>query len=362
MQLRDVTLRESEQMPGRHYAVDRKVEAGRALDRLGLPTIQAGFPVVSERDRTAVRRLSAELDATVQGTARAVVGDVDAAVDAGADQVSVFAPLSDLHLQHVVHADQETMFARIRESLDHCRDRGADVVLSLMDGFRTDVDVLATAVERFADVPVVGLSDTVGARTPAGVTEHLSSLEKRGVDLSRVGVHFHDDLGVSVANTLVADRMGVATADVSVAALGERAGNAPLESLVVAADRERGERYGLDIGELIPACRDVLDALDEAVDPRKPVLGEEVLAHESGIHTAAMLDEPATFEPFDPATFGGQRRLVFGEETGRGAARRLLERVGREATDELVAALVEHFHERGPMSEDAAKAAACEIQ
>ena len=362
MKLCDVTLRESEQMPGRHYTVEQKLEAGYALDRLGVQMIQAGFPVVSERDREAVHRLSEDVDATVQGIARAVIGDVDAAIDAGADLVSLFAPLSSMHLEHVMHKEREEVLRRIRESIDHCHDRGADVMLGLMDGFRTDADVVADAFERFDDVPYLGLSDTVGMRTPAFVEEFLSDLDERGVDLSEVSVHFHDDIDLSVANTLVADRMGVGKADVSVAALGERAGNTPLESLVVAAELERGEHYGLDISELVPVCREVLDALDEDISPRKPVLGEEVVKHESGLHTAAMLDVPATFEPYDPATFGGQRQLVFGEETGRGAARRLLNRAGRDPeNDALVAALVEHFHREGPMSQDAAEEAAREI-
>lgn len=363
MQICDVTLRESEQMPGRHYTVAQKLEAGHALDRLGVPVIQAGFPVVSERDQEAVRRLAAEADATIQGSARAVIGDVDAAIDAEADQVSLFAPLSAMQLEHVMHKEREEVFERMREAVDHAHDRGADVTLGLMDGFRTDTDVVAEAFERFPDVAFVGIADTVGMRTPMFVEEFLGDLEEEGVDLSRAGVHFHDDIGVSVANTLVADRMGVGKADVSVAALGERAGNTPLESLVVAAELERGESYGLDLAELIPACKEVLDALDEDVDPRKPILGEEVVTHESGIHTAAMLDVPATFEPYDPSKFGGQRQLVFGEETGRGAARRLLDRVGRDSTDEaLVQALVDHFHEDGPMGEAKAEELAREIQ
>ncbi|MFB6170685.1 MAG: LeuA family protein [Haloarculaceae archaeon] len=363
MKLCDVTLRESEQMPGRHYTVAQKLEAGRALDDLGVPVIQAGFPVVSERDREAVRRLAAETDATIQGSARAVIGDVDAAIDAEVDQVSLFAPLSSMQLEHVMHKSREEVFERMRDAVDHSHDRGADVTLGLMDGFRTDAEVVADAFERFPDVAFVGIADTVGMRTPLYVEEFLSDLEARGVDLSRAGVHFHDDIGVSVANTLVADRMGVGKADVSVAALGERAGNTPLESLVVAADLERGEDYGLDRSALVPTCRTVLDALDEEVDPRKPILGEEVVKHESGIHTAAMLDVPATFEPYDPAKFGGQRQLVFGEETGRGAARRLLERVGRDSTDEaLVEALVQAFHEEGPMGEERAEGLAREVE
>jgi isopropylmalate/homocitrate/citramalate synthase len=191
------------------------------------------------------------------------------------------------------------------------------------------------------DASYCTIADTVGGRTPAGVVEHLESL---ATDLSRVGVHFHDDLGVSVANTLAASRLGVAKADVSVGGIGERAGNASLEEVAagVAVGEEPAE-LPLDESELVPRAKAVLAALGESVPPSKPLLGDKAFAHESGLHTAAMLDDPGTFEPFDPARFGGSRRLLFGPSTGSGAARRLIERAGREPTEARVRTLLEEL-------------------
>lgn len=354
MRLVDVTLRECEQMPGRTYTVEQKVEAGRALDRLGVPVIQAGFPVTGERDTETVRTLAHELDADVSGLARAIPSDIDAALAADADTISIFAPISDGQLEHVMHKTREEVLGLLDAAIDHARDHGAPVRVGLMDGFRTSPEHVIDAFERYPDIPTIGLADTVGMRTPAYVESFLTELDDAGVDLGRVGVHFHEDIGVATANTLVAADRGVGSADVSVAALGERAGNTPLEEVVVASVLGRNDDLGLNTTRLIPACRAVLDALDEPISPRKPILGDEVVTHESGIHTAAMLDEPSVFEPFDPADFGGKRELVFGEETGRGAARRLLERVGREPTDARVARLVDRFHADGPMGIDAA--------
>ena len=241
-------------------------------------------------------------------------------------------------------------------ALGRARDGGAAVHLTLVDGFRTEPADLVAVYERFPSVPTITVADTVGARTPDGVRDLVADLVDRGVDGDRLGVHFHDDMGVAVANTLAAVDAGATTADVSVASLGERAGNAALERVVVAdgVDGPGDCAAALDRAALVPACEAALDALDESVDPRTPVLGADVTTHESGIHTAAMLRDPATFEPFDPAAFGGERRLVFGAGSGGGSARALLERAGVAPTDERVARLLDLLAERGPMDAETA--------
>jgi isopropylmalate/homocitrate/citramalate synthase len=348
-------------MPDRTYDVAARVAAGRALDRLGVDAVQAGFPAVGETDRAAVRRLAGDesVRADVVALARARADDVDAALEAEADVVDVMVPTSDRQLEHVLGASRAAATTMAGEALDRARDGGAAVHLTLVDGFRTDPDALAAAFSAVPRVPTITVADTVGARTPEGVRSVVDGLRERGVDADRLGVHFHDDLGVATANTLAAVRAGATSADVSVAALGERAGNAALERVVVAdavGDEGSASAVGVDRSALIPACREVLDALGESVDPRTPVLGEAVTTHESGIHTAAMLRDPAAFEPFDPETFGGERRLVFGAGSGRGSARALLERAGVDPTEERVSRLLDLLAERGPV--DAATATA----
>jgi len=358
--LRDVTIREGAQMPGREYGVDDRVAAARALDRLGLDAIQAGFPAVGETDRETIRRLAEDdgVRADVVGIARATTGDIEAALDAEADVIEVFVPISDRQLDHVIGKSRIEAMEMAGEALAHARDGGAGVHLTLVDGFRTDPAHLADAVDAFPSVPTITVADTVGARTPDRVREIVAGLVERGVDGDRLGVHFHDDMGVAVANTLAAVGAGAATADVSVASLGERAGNAALERVVVAdaVDGTDDCADAVDRTELVPACEAALDALGESVDPRTPVLGTDVTTHESGIHTAAMLRDPGTFEPFDPADFGGERRLVFGAGSGRGSARALLERAGVEPTEDRVARLLDLLAEKGPMDAAAASA------
>lgn len=353
MRLRDVTLREGDQLPGRSFSVEQKVAAGRALDRLGVAYIQAGFPVTGPTDREAVSTLAETVDADVVGLARAVDGDVEAARDAEADVVDVIASLSDDHLEHVVGMAAEEMLDRLTGAVALARESGLTPHVSVVDAFRTDERRLVEVFERCPDVPVITLADTVGGRVPSSVRSLLTGVGST-VDLSRAGVHFHDDLGVATANALAALDVGVSSVDVSVASLGERAGNTALEELVVADAVDGDGALSADTDELIPTCREVVSELGESVDPRRPVLGDAVTAHESGVHTAAMLDEPGAFEPFDPAEFGGRRRLLFGAATGRGGARKLLARVDVEPTDERVSAFLDVLADEGPVeTEDA---------
>ncbi|WP_224447059.1 LeuA family protein [Haloprofundus salilacus] len=333
----DVTLREGEQRPGRRYSAGQKVEVARQLDALGVDYVQVGFPVVGEVTAAVCAEL--DLDAKTTGIARALDGDVEAAIEAEVDVVDLFAPTSDRQRTQLLDCSREELLSRVHDAVDAAQDAGCEVHFSAMDGFRTDPGFLSRLVEE-VDAEYVVIADTVGSRTPRGVEETLAAVGEND-DLSHVGVHFHDDLGVATANALAAADCGAGRIDVSVAGVGERAGNTPLEQFVAAcvAGDERTE-VGVETDRLLPAARAVLSTLGESVPSSKPLLGEGAFAHESGLHTAAMLDDPATFEPFDPATFGGERQLLFGSASGAGAARGLLRRAGTEPTFERVSALL----------------------
>lgn len=343
-------------MPGRSYDVAQRVEAGRALDRLGVDRIQAGFPVAGERERTTVERLAGTTDAEITGLCRAIPGDVNAAVDAEADAVEVFAPLSERHLTHTLDRSFDEVVEGLRTAVETANERGVPARVTVMDAFRTEVERVREAYRSLPEVRAFGLADTVGVCTPDGVRTTVNAVAD-AVPRSALAVHFHDDLGLATANTITAARIGVGSADVSVASLGERTGNAALEQVVVGSALSD---IALSVSEsdLLPACREVLDALDEPPDPRDPIIGRQATTHEAGLHTAAMLRDPGTFEPFDPARFGGERTLLFGEGTGRDAARQLLERRGREPSSDAVERLLDRLDERGPVTLEEALALA----
>ncbi|MGM0606279.1 MAG: LeuA family protein [Halobacteriota archaeon] len=353
MDLCDVTLREGDQLPGREYSIEQKVTAGLRLDELGVPYLQPGFPITGEKDRTVIRELATDADAEVVGLARALEGDIDAAVDANADVVEIFGSFSDRYLDHVLGSDQTEMHSMLRTAIDHAHDAGMTVHVTLADAFRTDVGTLSETAASFDDVECLVLADTVGARTPRSVRRTIEELAST-VEVGRLGVHFHDDMGVATANALVAYELGVHRVDASVASLGERAGNPAIEEVIACAYLEYDDDLEIDLDRLIPTCLDVLDCIDEPIADRKAMLGSDVVTHESGIHTAAMLTEPSTFEPFDPATFGGERRLLFGAGTGQSAARSVLERADVPVTDDRIETYRAALADRGPMELDAA--------
>lgn len=333
-----MTLREGAQRPGRAYSVDERVAALRSLDALGVDRIQVGFPAADDGTADVVARV--DVDAALTGIARAVPADVEAAIEAGVDVVEVFAPTSERQRRDLLGISPDELEGRIDAAVALARDAGRRVSFTAMDGFRTDADVLNRLVGSL-DVSRFGLADTVGARLPHEVAARLERLD---ADLTTLSVHFHDDLDLATANAVTAARRGVGHVDVSVAGIGERAGNAPLEAVVAAASMT-GIETGVDEASLVPRCREVLEHLGEPVGARQPLVGATVFRHASGLHTAAMLDDPATFEAFDPARFGGARELWFGPQSGRGAARRLIERAGEEATADAVSRLLDGLHD-----------------
>lgn len=357
MHLTDVTLREGDQMPGREFGADEKIDCARALDELGIQFIQPGFPATGEKDRRVISELAGTTDADVVALARALESDIDAALEADADVVETFVSASDRHLEHLLGLSRDEMLSMLGEAVDYIHDHGRPVHVTLADAFRTEYDQLIDIVETVPDVDYISLADTVGARTPATVQTYLDKLDGH-VDFDRLGVHFHDDMGCATANTLAAYRAGVGKADVSVGGLGERAGNSPLEEVVVACAVDYGDGLGLTTDDLVPVSRRVLDRLDEPYGDRKAVLGEKTAEHESGIHTAAMLAEPSTLEPYDPGQFGGRRRLVFGKPTGENGARRLLQRAGIDPDPNTVTAYLDRLETEGPVDLDEALALA----
>ena len=348
MYLCDVTIREGGQLPGREYTADQKIQAAKTLDDLGIEYIQATFPATGKRDRTVTEELADTLDANVVALARAVPSDIDVSVNAGADVVEIFGTVSQLHLNHVVHQGRAEMLDAFEKCIARVREADVTPQLILTDAFRTDIERLQQVYERFPNIEVVTLADTVGTKHPREVEQFFQRLTS-DIDPSRIGVHFHDDLGVATANLLIAHEFGIKRGDVSVAALGERAGNSALEETIVSAVLAEKGDFGVKIEELIPACHEILETLDESVTSKKAILGYETLEHEAGIHTQAMLDKPETFEAFDPTRFGGRRRLLFGEQTGRTGARLLLERADAAVNDEAIERVIDLLSRHGPV-------------
>nr|WP_237560361.1 2-isopropylmalate synthase [Halolamina sediminis] len=345
----DTTLRDGEQSPRTSFSYDDKREIAAALDSAGVDVIEAGFPVNSDAEFTAVRDIASAADTTVCGLARVVEKDVEAAIDAGVDLVHVFASTSDVQIEDSMHASREAVIERSVDSVERAAESGAEVMFSPMDATRTDPEYLAEVIEAVSDVGVdwINVPDTCGVATPGRFASLIRTV--RAHTDARIDVHTHDDFGLASANALAGFEAGADQAQVSVGGIGERAGNAALEQVVMAAESVYGADTGIDTTAITGLARTV-EARSSVDQPANaPIVGENAFAHESGIHAAGVIENSATFEPgvMTPEMVGAERELVLGKHTGTHSVRERLREAGYDPTDEQVRAVTREVKDRG---------------
>jgi 2-isopropylmalate synthase len=352
----DTTLRDGEQAPGFSMTAAEKVRLAEQLERLGVDIIEAGFPVSSEGDFEAVRAVAARVRTpTIAGLARAVPADIDRAWAALAGarraRIHVFLATSDLHLEHKLRIDRTTCLARVIESVAYAKARTSDVEFSAEDATRSDLDFLcdvaAAAVE--AGATTINLPDTVGYALPADITRMFTAVRRRVGDGVTLSAHCHDDLGMAVANSIAAVQAGARQVECTINGIGERAGNAALEEIVMALTVRREAlpyETGIETTSLVPTSHVLSSIVGVPVPPNKAIVGANAFAHESGIHQDGMLKHELTYEIMRPESVGAAgTRLVLGKHSGmrgldarcRALGLRLrqpeLERVYRRVTD-----------------------------
>ncbi len=334
----DTTLRDGEQTPRTSFSYDDKREIAAALDDMGTHVIETGFPINSDAEFEAVQDVAAATDATTCGLARVVEDDVEAALDAGTDMVHVFVSTSDVQIEDSMHADRETVLERSVECVRRVNDAGAEAMYSPMDATRTDPDYLAEIVEAVTEAGAdwINVPDTCGVATP----RRFGDLVRFVADHTdaRIDVHTHDDFGLAGANALAGFEAGAAQAQVSVNGIGERAGNAAYEEVVMAVESLYGVDTGIDTTRITEVSRTIEEYSDVPVPTNKPVVGDNAFAHESGIHAAGIIENSETFEPgvMTPEMVGARRELVLGKHTGTHSVREHLDAAGFAPTDDDV--------------------------
>ena len=347
----DTTLRDGEQSPGASMTSAEKLEVARTLVRLGVDVIEAGFPAASPDDLAAVKAIAAQVgdgETVVCGLARAARGDIDAAWEAvrGArrPRIHTFLATSDVHLEHKLRLTRAETLERISAMVAHARGLCRDVEFSPEDATRSDeaflFEALAAAVASGATT--LNIPDTVGYTTPEEYGRLIAAIRARTPAEVTLSVHCHDDLGLAAANTLAGLQAGARQAEVTVNGIGERAGNASLEEVVMALATRRarfGLVTGIDTTQLCRASRLVSNLSGMVVAPNKAIVGANAFAHESGIHQDGMLKHEETYEIMRPQTVGAvETRLVLGKHSGRaGLVSRLAELGYRLADAELEA-------------------------
>jgi len=339
----DTTLRDGEQSPGCSMNHQEKLRLAHQLDRLGVDVIEAGFPIASEGDFEAVKAIAAVLRRPIiAGLARACRPDIERAwealKDAAHPRIHVFLATSDIHLQYKLRITRDQCLAQAREAVAFAKSLCADVEFSPEDATRTEPDFLCKVLEAVveAGATTLNIPDTV---------DLISTLRRRvkGIENVTISAHCHNDLGMAVANTMAAIAAGVRQVECTINGIGERAGNAALEEIVMAM-RVRRDRYPYETGivgeHLFPASQMLSEITGASVQPNKAITGRNAFAHEAGIHQDGVLKNPLTYEIMTPQSVGvPDSKLVLGKHSGRHALAIRCEQLGyqfdRRALDDI---------------------------
>ncbi|MDK2912643.1 MAG: methanogen homocitrate synthase [Methanolobus sp.] len=339
----DVTLRDGEQTPGVVFTREEKIALATELDAVGVEIIESGFPVVSSDEKSIVKEIAnMGLSAKTCCLSRSVISDVETAVDCDVDFISIFIAMSELHLKYKYHKTYEEMFSSAMEAVQYAKDHGVGVRFAAEDGSRTDINVLKKAFMAAEEYKVdyVSIADTIGILSPS--TTHYLVSEIKKVVRTPICIHCHNDLGMATANTLAAAEAGAKQLHTTINAIGERAGNASLEEVLVSLRVQYGiERY--DTARLMKLSGMVNDFSGIRPAITKAIVGEHAFSHESGIHVCAILEEPRTYELFSPEMVGGTRRLIVGKHTGMKALRGITRSMGYDLEKNQLCALLERI-------------------
>lgn len=339
----DVTLRDGEQTPGVVFTREEKIALATELDAVGVEIIESGFPVVSSDEKAIVKEIAnMGLKAKTCCLSRSVISDVETAVDCDVDFISIFIAMSELHLKYKYHKTYEEMFSSAMEAVQYAKDHGVGVRFAAEDGSRTDINVLKKAFMAAEEYKVdyVSIADTIGILSPR--TTHYLVSEIKKVVRTPICIHCHNDLGMATANTLAAAEAGAKQLHTTVNAIGERAGNASLEEVLVSLRVQYGiERYDTTRLMKLSGMVNEFSGIRPAIT--KAIVGEHAFSHESGIHVCAILEEPRTYELFSPEMVGGTRHLIVGKHTGMKALRGITRSMGYNLEKNQLCALLERI-------------------
>lgn len=352
----DTTLRDGEQSPGCSMTTKEKLEMARQLDALGVDIIEAGFAAASPDDFNAVQQIARTVkNCRVGSLARANRNDVEKAAaavkDAKDPMIHVFIATSDIHMQYKLRMTPDEVVARIDEMVRLAKSYCENVEFSAEDASRSSLSFLARVVDTAikAGATVINLPDTVGYATPQEITEMFTYIRKNvpGVDGITLSTHCHNDLGMATANSIAAIMAGCDQVEVAVNGIGERAGNASLEEVVMLMTT-RKEHFGFECGintkEIVKTAKLLSSIIGVPIAPNKPIIGANAFAHEAGIHQHGVMTNPLTYEIMLPESVGlVQNRMVLGKHSGKHAFDDRLKTLGYQLENGTLASAFEQF-------------------
>ncbi len=350
----DTTLRDGEQSPGVSLNIEEKLEIAQQLKKLGVDIIEAGFPVSSIGDFNAVKAIAAEVRGPViAGLTRAIPSEIDRTWEAvkGAEnpRIHTFLATSDIHMKYKLQKGREEVLEQAVAAVKHAKKYCSDVEFSAEDAYRSDMDFLVQVVKGVIDAgaTVVNLPDTVGYAVPDEFSRFINEIIKRvdNIDRVTISLHNHNDLGLAVANSLAGIMAGARQVECAVNGIGERAGNASLEEIVMALytrNHYYNKTTGIKYSEIYRTSRLVSDLSGMSIQPNKAIVGKNAFSHESGVHQDGVMKERSTYEIMSPELLGiNASTLVLGKLSGRHAFKERLDELGLSlGEDELKDAFV----------------------
>jgi len=346
----DTTLRDGEQTPGVSFTAEDKVTIARALDKLGVDVIEAGFPISSTGELDAVKKVAQlGLHATICGNARVLTPDIDACLNSDVGLIHVFASTSDVQLKYSMKKTREEVYEMSIDAVDYVKDHGVRCLFSAMDATRTDLQFLLRICKgvESAKVDIINIPDTVGIMAPFKMYALIRAV-KNAIQ-SPIDVHCHNDFGLAVANSISAVEAGANQVQVTVNGIGERAGNADLAQTVMSLHSIYNMRSNIMTKYLLETSRLVERYTKINLQPNTPIIGENAFSHESGIHSRGVIARTDTFEPgiMTPEMVGHHRRLIAGKHAGKHGIKEMLKDAGFKPSEEQLSEITNRIKEIG---------------